>query len=42
MAEGLECGIRFDFVSPNVTPNMYIRVGDVLEVYSEEKVKRSL
>ena len=42
VAEGLECGIRFDFVSPNVTPNMYIRVGDVLEVYSEEKVKRSL
>ena len=43
VVEGLEAGIRFDFGPvKNITPNMYIREGDVLEVYEEEKIKRSL
>jgi len=42
VAEGLEAGVRFDFQVKNITPNMYIREGDVLEVYEEEKIRRSL
>lgn len=42
VAEGLEAGIRFDFQAKNITPNMYIREGDVLEVYEEERIKRSI
>lgn len=43
VVEGLEAGIRFDFgQTKNITPNMYIREGDVLEVYEEEKIKRNL
>ena len=43
VAEGLEAGIRFDFGAlKNITPNMYIREGDALEVYEEEKIKRSI
>ena len=39
VAEGLECGIRFDFIGK---PTSQIAVGDVLEVYEEEKIKRSI
>ncbi|TSC74516.1 MAG: translation initiation factor IF-2 [Parcubacteria group bacterium Gr01-1014_44] len=42
VVEGLEAGIRFDFQAKTITPNMYIREGDVLEVYEEEKIRRSL
>lgn len=40
--EGLEAGIRFELQTKNITPNMYIREGDVLEVYEEERIRRSL
>lgn len=40
--EGLEAGVRFDFQQKNITPNMYIREGDVLEVYEEERIKRTI
>ena len=47
VSEGLEAGIRFDFSvgggqAKTITPNMYIREGDVLECYEEEKIKRSI
>lgn len=42
VAEGLEAGVRFELSAKNITPNMYIREGDGLEVYEEEKIKRSL
>ncbi|MBI2057903.1 MAG: translation initiation factor IF-2 [Candidatus Yanofskybacteria bacterium] len=41
VAEGLEAGLRVDF-GQSISPNMYIKEGDVLEVYEEEKIKRSL
>jgi len=39
--EGFECGIRFE---PNKAdgPSVPIRVGDVLEIYEEQKIKKSL
>ena len=40
VAEGLECGIRYD--GPMDLPTMVIREGDVLEIYSEEKIKRQI
>lgn len=40
VAEGLECGLRYE--GPMDTPQAIIRVGDVLEIYSEEKIKRSI
>lgn len=40
--EGSEAGIRFDFKDKNITPNMYIREGDILEIYEEEITSRSL
>jgi len=39
--EGLEAGIRFDIVK-SATPSSEIREGDILEIYEEEKVQRSL
>ncbi len=42
VAEGLEAGLRVDFLGQSLTPNMYIRESDVLEVYEEEKIKKSL
>lgn len=42
VVEGLEAGIRFELLAKNITPNMYIREGDVLEVYEEERIRRSL
>ena len=41
VTEGLEAGLRCDFVG-NITPNLFIREGDLLEVYSEEHTARSL
>lgn len=40
VAEGLECGIRYD--GPLDTPVAMVREGDVLEIYEEQKIKRSL
>ncbi len=40
VAEGLECGLRYD--GPIDIPMALIREGDVLEIYSEEKIKRSI
>jgi len=40
--EGLECGIRFDMLREPAGPMLPLKVGDVLEVYEEEKIKRSL
>ncbi len=42
VAEGLEAGLRVDFLGQSLTPNMYIKEGDTLEVYEEEKIKKSL
>ncbi len=39
--EGLECGIRFDIIK-SATPSSEIKEGDILEVYEEEQIKRSL
>ncbi|MBI2676782.1 MAG: translation initiation factor IF-2 [Candidatus Yanofskybacteria bacterium] len=41
VAEGLEAGLRVDFGQP-IAPNMFVKEGDILEVYEEEKIKRSL
>src|SRR3989344_5712511 len=43
VSEGLEAGIRFDFSvgggqAKTITPNMYIREGDVLECYEVGKI----
>ena len=42
VAEGLECGLRIDFLGQSLGPNMYIKEGDVLEIYEEEKIRRTL
>ncbi len=39
VSEGLECGIRFD---PPVKSAPAIEIGDVLEIYQEEKIKRAV
>ena len=39
VAEGNECGIRFDASGKLLSP---IAVGDVLEIYQEEKIKRQI
>ncbi|MEK7506656.1 MAG: translation initiation factor IF-2, partial [Patescibacteria group bacterium] len=39
VAEGNECGVRFDSQSKMISP---IAVGDVLEIYQEEKIKRTI
>lgn len=41
VTEGLECGMRID-VPGDVTNPAMIQVGNVLEIYSEEKIKRSI
>src|SRR3989344_2943663 len=41
VSEGLEAGIRFD-AQANVSPQQLIREGDVLDVYEEEKIKRTI
>lgn len=41
VAEGSEAGLRIDFGQPPA-PNIFIREGDVLEIYEEEKIKRTL
>ncbi len=48
VAEGLEAGIRFDLPSASIKQTqpigapMLIKEGDVLEIYEEEKIKRSI
>ena len=42
VAEGLECGIRFDMLGAVKDVPVIIKEGDVLDVYSEEKIKRSI
>ncbi len=41
VSEGLEAGLRFDMQS-QPTPQQLIREGDVLEIYQEEKIKRTI
>ena len=41
VAEGFECGMRIDIPASAVNPAM-IQVGDTLEIYSEEKIKRAI
>lgn len=41
VSEGLEAGLRFDAQSQPL-PQQLIKEGDVLEVYEEEKIKRSI
>ena len=41
VAEGLEAGLRVDFGQP-IAPNMFVKEGDILEVYEEERIKKSL
>jgi translation initiation factor IF-2 len=41
VSEGLEAGIRFDMQS-QPAPQQLIKEGDVLEIYEEEKIKRTI
>ena len=41
VSEGLEAGIRFDMIS-QPTPQQLIKEGDVLEIYEEEKIRRTV
>jgi translation initiation factor IF-2 len=41
VSEGLECGIRLDPL-PATTAPIAVKEGDVLEIYQEEKIKRSI
>lgn len=40
--EGQEAGLRIDFVAKSLLPNLYLREGDILEAYEEEKIKRNV
>lgn len=40
--EGSEAGLRVDFFNKNMTPNLYIKEGDVLDIYEEERIQRSI
>lgn len=42
VAEGLECGLRVDVNPSDLGVPLMIREGDVLEIYEEQKIKRSL
>ncbi len=42
VAEGLECGLRVDIVPSDIGVPMMIKEGDVLEIFEEEKIKRSI
>jgi translation initiation factor IF-2 len=42
VAEGSEAGLRVDFAGKTMTPNLYIREGDILDIYEEERIKRSI
>ncbi len=42
VAEGLEAGIRFDLPAQQTSAPILIKEGDVLEIYEEEKIKRSI
>ncbi|MDO8591297.1 MAG: translation initiation factor IF-2, partial [bacterium] len=41
VSEGLEAGIRFDMIT-QPTLQQLIKEGDVLEIYQEEKIKRTI
>ncbi|MDP3954122.1 MAG: translation initiation factor IF-2 [bacterium] len=41
VAEGLECGMRIDLPKEQIRP-IFIQEGDVLQIYEEEEIKRSL
>ena len=42
VAEGSEAGLRVDFFNKSMTPNLYIREGDFLDIYEEERMQRSI
>lgn len=42
VAEGLEAGIRFDLPPESTVSPPVIKEGDILEIYEEEKIKRSI
>ncbi|MDO8494901.1 MAG: translation initiation factor IF-2 [bacterium] len=42
VAEGSEAGLRVDFFNKAMTPNLYIREGDILDIYEEERIQRSI
>ena len=42
VAEGLECGLRVDMVPSELGLTLTIKEGDVLEIYEEQKIKRSV
>lgn len=42
VGEGSEAGLRVDFSAKTIAPNQYIRESDLLEVYQEERVARTL
>ncbi len=42
VAEGLECGLRVDVVPSDLGVPMMIKESDVLEMFEEEKIKRSI
>ena len=42
VAEGLECGLRVDIAPSDLGVPLMIKEGDVLEMYEEEKIKRSI
>jgi translation initiation factor IF-2 len=42
VAEGLEVGIRFDLLPESTASLPVIKEGDILEIYQEEKIKRSI
>ena len=42
VAEGLECGLRVDITPSDLGIPCIIKEGDVLEIYEEQKIKRSV
>ncbi len=42
VAEGLECGLRVDVNLSDLGIQMMIKEGDILEMYEEQKIKRSI
>lgn len=42
VAEGLEAGIRFDLPAQPTGVQILIKEGDILEIYEEERIKRSI
>lgn len=42
VAEGSEAGLRVDFFNKSMIPNLYIREGDILDIYEEQRTLRSI